>query len=103
MKAAFCNNISLVGSDAKSLREFDFRFGKYIDAFYINLYTQLKLNKRPFLVLPRTCFFLSKPIIKYLTADTEKTAFLPIDYYHYFMEVLVYTFTDNVDHAEIYL
>lgn len=95
LKAAFCNNVSLVGSDIKSLREFDSRFGGHIDSFYTKLYSQLQLNKRPFIVLPRTCFFLSKPAITFLKAPSEPTAFLPVEYYDYFLSVLVYTFTDD--------
>jgi hypothetical protein len=52
LKAAFTNNISLVGADSKSLRKFDIDFSGHIDSFYTKLYDQLRLNKRPFLVLP---------------------------------------------------
>jgi hypothetical protein len=59
------------------------------------LWTSLQLNQRPFLVLPQTCFFLSKPIIGLLKAEVEPTAFLAIENYHYFLSILVYTFTDD--------
>lgn len=103
LKAAFYNNVSLVGCGIKSLREFDLKFSGHIDPFYTKLQIQLQLNPRPFLVLPQTCFFLSRPVIAFLKARVEPTAFLPIEYYHYFLQVLVYTFTDNQEHADKYL
>jgi hypothetical protein len=37
LKAAFCNGVSLVGSDIKFLREFDIKFCGHIDPFYTKL------------------------------------------------------------------
>jgi hypothetical protein len=47
--------------------------------------------------------FLSGPIIAYLKADTEPTAFLPPEIYEHFLAVLVYSFTDEQDQADSYL
>jgi hypothetical protein len=77
MKAAFDNDISLVGCSNKALRAFDDKFGTYFDSFYTRLYEQLRLESRPFRVLHHTCMFLSQPVISYLKNKTEPTAFLP--------------------------
>ena len=103
LKAAFVNDISLVGCSANALRSFDDKFSSHFDSFYNKLCGQLRLNQRPFLVLPHTCMFLSRPIISYLKDAIEPTAFLPPEMYELFLAVLVYTFTDDQSQADSYL
>jgi hypothetical protein len=103
LKVAFVNDVSLVGCSSKAIKEFDNKFISHIDSFYSKLCDQLHLNERPFRVLPHTCMFLSGPVISYLKARVEPTAFLPPQMYEQFLAVLVYSFTEEYDHADNYL